>query len=106
MEFEAVTTVDSGQRVGTLRTDNISPIDGFKAYLESKGICHELTVSYSPQQNGVAERMNQTLMESSQSMIAHAGLSNCYWAEAVAAAAYVKNQMQSTAIKEDQTPYK
>ena len=35
-EFEAVTTVDSGQRVGTLQTDNGG---GFKAYLKSKGIC-------------------------------------------------------------------
>ena len=43
-------------------------------------------------------------MESARSMIAHAGLSNCYWAEAVATAAYVKNRMPSTAIK-DQTPY-
>ena len=85
---------------------NISPINEFKTYLESKGICHELTVPYSPQQNRVAERMNRTLMQSSRSMIAHAGLSNCYWAEAVATAAYVKNQMPSTAIKEDQTPYK
>ena len=102
-EFEAVTTVDSGQRVGTLWTDNGDEYisSEFKEYLESKGICHELTVLYSPQQNEVAERINWALMESARSMIAHAGLSNCYWAEAVATAAYVKNQIPSTASKED-----
>ena len=64
-ELEAVTTVDSGQRVGTLRTDNGGEylFNGFKAYFEPKGICYELTLPYSPQQNGVAKRMNQTLME-------------------------------------------
>ena len=105
-EFEVSTTNICGQRVGTLRTDNGGEYlsNEFKAYLKSKGICHELTVPYSPQQNGVAERMNRTLMESARSMIAHAGLSNRYWAEAVVTAAYMKNQMPSIAIK-DQTPH-
>ena len=60
---------------------------------------------YSPQQNGVAERMNRTLMESARAMIAHAGLPNSYWGEAVATAAYVRNRMPTTAIKNNQTPY-
>ena len=61
----------------------------FKTYLKSKGIRHELTVPHTPEQNGVAERMNRTLMESPRSMIAHVGLSDKYWAEAVATAAYI-----------------
>ena len=52
-------------------------------YLKSKGIHHELTVPYSPEQNGVAERMNRTLMEMARSMMAHAGLRDRYWVEAV-----------------------
>ena len=59
----------------------------------------------SPEQNGVAERMNRTHIESARSMIAHAGLPNCYWAEAVATAAYVRNRTPSNAIKEHMTPY-
>ena len=47
-----------------------------------------MSVPHSPEQNGVAERMNRTLMESARSMLSHAGLSNRYWAEAVATAAY------------------
>ena len=36
----------------------------FNAYLKAKGIRHELTIPHTPEQNGVAERMNQTLLES------------------------------------------
>ena len=74
----------------------------FSAYLKSKGIRHQLTVPHSPQQNGVPERMNRTLMESARSMLAHAGLPDRYWAEAVAAAAYVRNHTTTTTVK---TPY-
>ena len=74
----------------------------FQAFLKSKGIRHELT---TPEQNGVVERMNHTLVESARAMIAHAGLPNAYWAEAVATAAYLKNRSTTSALKEDTTPY-
>ena len=49
-----------------LRTDNgteyMSTV--FQEFLKSKGIQHELVLDYTPQQNGIAEMMNQTLMES------------------------------------------
>ena len=64
-----------------------------------------MSVPHSPEQNGVAERMNRTLMESARSMLSHAGLSNRYWAEAVATAAYIRNRIPTAAIKEGQTPY-
>ena len=73
--------------------------------MKSKGIRHELTMPYSPEQNGVSERMNWTLVESAQSMIAHAELPDRYWAEAEATAAYVRNRTPTTAINEDTTPY-
>ena len=38
-------------------------------------------------------------------MIAHAGLSNSYWAEAIATAAYIRNRSPSTAMKESTTPF-
>ena len=62
-------------------------------------------VQDSPQQNGVAERMNRTLVESARTMISHAGLPNMYWAEAISTAAYVRNRMTTKAIKENKTPY-
>ena len=106
-EFEAITTNESGRRVIKLRTDNGGEYvsQEFETYLKSKGIQHELTVPHSPQQNGVAERMNRTLTESARAMIAHAKLPNDYWAEAIATAAYVKNRAPTTAFETDTTPY-
>ena len=73
--------------------------------MKSKGIRHKLTVPHSPEQNGVAERMNRTLMETARSMIAHAGLSDCYWAEAVATAVYLRNCVPTMAFNKKITPY-
>ena len=107
IEFEASVTNDVGKAIGTLRTDNGGEYlsTELQNYLKEKGIRHELTVPHSPQQNGVAERMNQTLVESTRRMIAHAALSNIFWAEAISTAAYVRNRLPTTALKENETPY-
>ena len=106
-EFEAITTNESCRRVVKLRTDNGGEYVSreFEEYLKSRGIQHELTVPHSPEQNGVAERMNRTLTESARAMIAHAGLPNNYWAEAIATAAYIRNRTPTTAFENDTTPY-
>ena len=52
--------------------------------------------AYSPQQNGVAERLNRTLGEAAK---IHAGLSYAYWAEAVSTATYLKNGIVTLALK-------
>ena len=77
----------------------------FKQFLNESGIRSESKAAYSPQQNGVSERLNRTLVEAVKSMISHAGLSKAYWAEAVATATYLRNQMVSAAIKSGITPY-
>ena len=104
-EFEAVTTNDSGCKIGRLRTDNGGEYISheLEEYLKSKGISHELTVPYTPEQNGVAERLNRTLMEAARSMISHAKLNSSYWGEAVATATYVRNRTVTTAT--GITPY-
>ncbi|CAB4035006.1 Retrovirus-related Pol poly from transposon TNT 1-94 [Paramuricea clavata] len=106
-EFEAAATNEAGRSIGILRTDNGGEYlsTEFQDYLKAKGIKHELTVPYSPQQNGVAERMNRTLVESARSMIAQARLPKMYWAEAISTAVYVRNRMPTTAIKGNTTPY-
>ena len=106
-EFETATTGGGDLKIATLRSDNGGEyLSGeFKEYLEHKGVHHELTVPYSPEQNGVAERMNRTLLESARTMIAHAGLPDSYWAEAVATAAYVRNRSPTRALKVASTPY-
>ena len=97
-------TNESGERIVKLRTDNGGEYMSteFQEYLKSKGIQHELTVAYTPQQNGTAECMDRTFVESARS---HAHLPNHFWAEAVATAAYIRNRSATTALADGKTPY-
>ena len=53
---------------------------------------------HTPQQNGVAERMNRTLLEKVRCMLSNAGLDKKFWAEAVSYASHLVNQLPSAAI--------
>ncbi|KAI3802080.1 hypothetical protein L1987_30205 [Smallanthus sonchifolius] len=58
-----------------------------------KGIHHELSAPYVPQQNGVAERKNRTLVETARTMLADSELPVTFWAEAVNTACHVLNRV-------------
>ncbi|KAE8906867.1 hypothetical protein PF007_g22869 [Phytophthora fragariae] len=60
------------------------------------GIMHQRTVPYSPQQNGVAERMNRTIMENARSMLYYKSVPTEWWAEAVSTAVYLINRSTNT----------
>ncbi|CAI7775787.1 unnamed protein product [Closterium sp. NIES-53] len=62
---------ESGHKVKVIRTDNGGEFFGadFEAVLKKKGIQHQLTVPYNPQQNGVAERFNRTLQEGARTLL-------------------------------------
>jgi hypothetical protein len=62
-------------------------------YLAEHGIRHNLTAPYSPQQNGVAERANRTIMEAARSMLHARGVDYRLWGEAVRTAAKLRNLM-------------
>ena len=55
-------------------------------------------MAYTPQQNGVAERMNITLLEKTRAMLKTVDLAKSFWAEAVNTACYVINRSPSTTI--------
>ncbi|KIJ04731.1 hypothetical protein PAXINDRAFT_52878, partial [Paxillus involutus ATCC 200175] len=63
-----------------------------KEYLASRGITHEFTAPYTPQQNGVAERFNQTTHEQALAMLEDAHMSRGFWPEAHEYASYVRNR--------------
>lgn len=64
-------------------------------YLLNEGIKFECTVGYAPQQNGVSERKNRTLMEAARSMLFQSKLPDSFWAEAVRHANFVINRVTS-----------
>ena len=65
----------------------------FQSYLRKEGICFQCTVGYAPEQNGIAERMNRTLVEACRSMLSESGLPKTLWAEAIDTANYVYNRI-------------
>jgi len=66
-----------GRKVKVLRFDNGGKYTSmeFKAYLVSKGIKHQLSIPERPDQNGVAERMNRTLIECARSIMLQVDMS-------------------------------
>ncbi|GKF37330.1 ribonuclease H-like domain-containing protein [Tanacetum coccineum] len=62
-------------------------------FCEIKGITREFSVARTPQQNGVAERKNRTLIEAARTMLANSKLPTTLWAEAVNTACYVQNRV-------------
>lgn len=84
----------TGQRIKKLRTDNAREYlsNNFANYLKEEGVRHQLSVEYTPQQNGVAERANRTLVEMARCIMLQAGLPDSLWAEAVNTAAYLRNR--------------
>ena len=90
-----------------IRTDNGGEYisNNFKSYLESHGIHHQLTVAYTPQQNGVAERMNRTLMDLVRCMLHSKSVPKTFWAEALSTAVYVRNRVVSRSLPSNTTPH-
>lgn len=79
--------------------------DKLARFCVERGIQQKLTPPYTPQLNGVAERMNRTLVECARCMIKHAGLEKNYWGEAVMTATFLRNRCPTRAIHLDKSPY-
>jgi transposase InsO family protein len=84
-----------GLRIKKIRSDNgtefkNSQIEGF---LEEEGIKHEFSSPYTPQQNGVVERKNRTLLDMARTMLDEYKTSDRFWAEAINTACYSINRL-------------
>ncbi|GJY31458.1 putative ribonuclease H-like domain-containing protein [Tanacetum coccineum] len=94
------------QKVKTIRCDNGTEFKNrdFIEFCGSKGIKREYSNARTPQQNGVAERKNKTLIKAARTMLADSFLPNTFWAEAVSTACYVLNRVLVTK-PQNKTPY-
>ena len=88
------------KKIKRFRTDNGLEYCSkeFEDFCKSKGIARHRIVTYTPQQNGLAERMNITLIERVRCMLLNANLSKGFWAEAATPAAYLINRSPSSAL--------
>ncbi|GJW69253.1 putative ribonuclease H-like domain-containing protein [Tanacetum coccineum] len=94
------------QRVKVIRCDNGTEFKNkeMNQFCERKCIKREFSVARTPQQNGVAERKNRTLIEAARTMLADSKLPTTFWAEAVNTACYVQNRVLVTK-PHNKTPY-
>ncbi|CAI7878860.1 unnamed protein product [Closterium sp. NIES-53] len=98
---------ESGHKVKVIRTDNEGEFIGadFEAVVKKKGIQHQLTVPYNPQQNGVAERFNWTLQEGARTLLGRVELPEPFWVTALRQVALVKNRVLATVGDKQWVPY-
>ncbi|GJV26575.1 putative ribonuclease H-like domain-containing protein [Tanacetum coccineum] len=83
------------KKVKIIRSDNETEFKNnvMDEFCREKGIKREYSVARTPQQNGVAERKNRTLIEAARTMLADSKLPITFWAEAVSTACYVQNRV-------------
>ncbi|RAW22074.1 hypothetical protein PC110_g21488 [Phytophthora cactorum] len=103
--YKAAMENATDNKIKRLRSDNGGEYTGrqFKGYLNRSGIKHEKTVPYTPQQNGLAERMNWSLVEMARCMLYHESIGKKWWTEAVNTAAWIINRIPNLANVK--TPY-
>ncbi|GJR10309.1 putative ribonuclease H-like domain-containing protein [Tanacetum coccineum] len=93
-------------KVKVIRCDNGTEFKNsvMNQFCEMNGIKREFSVARTPQQNGVAERRNRTLIEAARTMLVDSKLPTTFWAEAVNTACYVLNRV-SVIKPHNKTPY-
>ena len=93
-------------KVKKVRSDNRSEFRNTKVeeLCDDKGIKHEFSSKYTPEQNGLVERKNRTLIDMARSMLSEYNISDCFWAEAINTACHASNRLYCHRIH-DKTPY-
>ena len=93
-QFVAWAETQTDRKVKAIRSDRGGEFLGhdFDAYLAEKGIERQLSVARSPQQNGRAERWQQTIQTKAEAMRHHAGLSPGFWKLSVETAVHIYNR--------------
>lgn len=105
-QFKTQVENESKFKVKMLRTDRGGEFNSnqFKDYCNKEGIKRQLTAPYTPQQNGIVERRNRTILEVTRSLLKTMNVPEYLWGEAVRHAVYLLNRIPTKGVK-DMTPY-
>ncbi|CAI7793017.1 unnamed protein product [Closterium sp. NIES-54] len=93
--------------VQALRTDRGGEFLGhdFTLFLDDKGIIHDLTCLYTPEQNGMAMREMRSIVEAVRTMLLHMGVQHPWWHLALAQAVWVRDCVEHASLPSGVTPY-
>jgi len=91
---------ETGKRLKCLKSDNGGDIcnNAFDRYCSENGIHREKRVPRTPQENGVLERMNRTIMECARCMRLHVGFPLQFWVDVVDIVVYLENKGPSSSL--------
>ncbi|GAA0169470.1 hypothetical protein LIER_40766 [Lithospermum erythrorhizon] len=100
-KFQNLVENETGMSIKCFRSDRGGEFNSaeFNAYCEEKGIKRQLTTAYTPQQNGVAERRNRTIMNIVRSFLAAKKMPKLFWSEAAMWTCHVLNRCPTTAVE-------
>lgn len=95
IEFVQLMKTQYGKVLKAVRSDRGGEYmdNDLRKYFRENGMVTQLTVPKTPQQNGVAERKNRTLVEMTRCMLASSGLHKQYWGEAISTANHILNRL-------------
>ncbi|WVZ83459.1 hypothetical protein U9M48_030605 [Paspalum notatum var. saurae] len=105
-KFQAGVEVETGRKLRALRTDRGGEFTAvtFGEYCTEKGVHRQLTAPYSPQQNGVVERRNQTVMAMARCLLKARKVPGTFWGEAASTAVFLLNRSPTKSVT-GKTPY-
>lgn len=103
--FKSHVEKETGHDIKCLRTDRGGEFNSneFNKFCKENGIRRHLTAAYTPQQNGVAERKNRTVMNMVRCLLSQKGMPKTFWPEAVNCSFYLLNRCPTLSLK-DMTP--
>ncbi|KAM1556843.1 hypothetical protein PS2_040150 [Malus domestica] len=103
--YKARVEKETGTPIRSLRTDRGGEFTSheFTSFCQENGVHRQLTAAYTPQQNGVAERKNRTIMNMVRSMLSAKQVPKTFWPEGVNWAVHVLNRCPTLSVK-NKTP--
>ena len=106
LNWKSMVEKSTEKKLKSLRSDNGGEYISteFEDYLKKEGIAHQSSIPKTPEQNGVAERKNRTIVEAIRSLLSDSNLPKSFWAEALATVTYLNNISPTKAV-ENFTPY-
>lgn len=104
--FEAMATAHFGTKISRFRCDNGGEYISTEMHehFKNNGIQFEYTIRYTPQQNGVSERMNRSILERARCMLLGSKVNKIFWSEAVRTAVYAINRSPTLALDDGEVP--
>ncbi|KAH9781356.1 hypothetical protein KPL71_008429 [Citrus sinensis] len=99
--FKALVDREADSQIKILRTDRGGEFNSqeFGSFCENHGVRRQLTAAYTPQQNGVCERKNRTILNMVRSLLQRSGLPKSFWPEAVVWSVYILNKSPTIAVQ-------